>query len=89
MIDNWKREAVRLLLLRRRELDWSQETAAKKAGVTQSLWSLIETGKREPRYDLLRAMCEAVGLVWRDACVKPRSKESNASNFGNSEGDSS
>jgi DNA-binding XRE family transcriptional regulator len=46
----WAREAAAMI----------QPAAAKKAGVSQSYWSEVEAGKKEPSLSALRAMARAV-----------------------------
>jgi predicted transcriptional regulator len=47
---------------RRRALGLTQDVAAKKAGLTQANYSLIEQGKSDPRYATLSDIARALSL---------------------------
>lgn len=66
-MDDWKTRAVDQVARARAKLGLGQIEAARRANITQGYWSMIESGEREPSYDVLRRMCLVVGLQWKDA----------------------
>jgi transcriptional regulator with XRE-family HTH domain len=47
----------------RRQFGWSQQEAADRAGVTQSMWSRVEAGERDPQLSSLLRIQHALGLA--------------------------
>jgi ribosome-binding protein aMBF1 (putative translation factor) len=47
----------------RRQFGWSQQEAADRAGVTQSMWSRIEARERDPQLSSLLRIQHALGLA--------------------------
>ncbi len=52
----------RALRICRAALKMSQQDVAKRAGITTSYLSLIESGKREPSLGTLDRVCKAIGV---------------------------
>jgi transcriptional regulator with XRE-family HTH domain len=52
---------ARLEILRRQRL-LSQRELAERAGVAESTVHLIEVGRTRPRFRVVRAICEALGV---------------------------
>jgi predicted transcriptional regulator len=68
-MDEWKLKAVDKVARARTDVGLGQIEAARRANISQGYWSLVETGCREPSYDVLRRMCLVVGLQWSDPKV--------------------
>lgn len=55
----------------RMALDWSQETAAQKLGVSVMTWSRWERAENEPSLDTLRRVAEALGTTLAALVAEP------------------
>lgn len=59
----------------RNKREWSQEQAAAKLNISQSLLSLIEAGKRDPKKSIIKSICRVYKippaiLAWMSASEK-------------------
>ena len=45
---------------------WSQENAAKAAGISRSHYAMIESGKSRPGVDAAQSLGKCMGFNWQD-----------------------